>query len=132
MHFERFIYFDDNIYCFKPLELKHFLINNNWNPFTKKEFKSNINKNINIYFYDQEIELSWLFHALSRCDYKFIDVDNSNDITLRLSGYILGKKNTYYKVDDENTSAVYHFINQNRISNVELFLERALHDKIGH
>jgi len=47
---ERFIYYDDNnIYCFKPLELQHFLINNNWNPFTKKEFNPSIHRKLNIF-----------------------------------------------------------------------------------
>lgn len=91
--------------------------------------KSSINDNINIYFYDQEIELSWLFHALSRCEYKFIDVDNSNNTTSKLGGYILGKKNTYYKTENENTSAIYHYINQNRITNIETFLKRTFNDK---
>ena len=87
--------------------------------------KSSIQEDINVYFYDQEIELTWLFHAIARCDYTFIDVDNATETTKALSGYILGKKNTFYKTDDENKSAVYHYINQNRITNIELFLEKA-------
>jgi hypothetical protein len=87
--------------------------------------RSPIKENINVYFYDQEIELTWLFHSVARCEYKFIDINNATETTNALSGYILGKKNTFYKTDDENKSAVYHYINQNRITNIESFLEKA-------
>jgi len=93
---------------------------------------ANLTEHINIYFYDHEIDVNWLFYAMARCEYKYIDLDGLNYATTALSGYILGKKNTCYKTSDENASAVYHYINQNRITTVEQFLERALHDKIGH
>ncbi len=93
--------------------------------------KTNMTENINIYFYDQEIETSWLFYASARCDYKFIDIDNSNNTTALLNSYFLGKKNTYYKTSNENKAAIYNHINQNRIINIEHFLERAFNDKIN-
>lgn len=88
-----------------------------------------IKENINIYFYDHEIDLPWFFHAMARCEYKYIDLDGLNYATSALSGYIVGKKNTYYKTNDESKSAVYHYLNQNRITNIESFLERAFNDK---
>ena len=91
--------------------------------------KSNIEEHINVYFYDHEIQLQWLFHALARCDYKYIDLNELNDVTRALSGYIIGKKNTFYKVDNENLSAVYHYINQDRITNIETFLEKAFNEQ---
>jgi hypothetical protein len=90
---------------------------------------SNIKENINVYFYDQEIDPPWLFHAINRCEYKFIDLNNLNYVTTALSGYILGKKNTFYKTDDENISGIYHYINQYRITNVQSFLEKAFNGK---
>lgn len=93
---------------------------------------ADITEHINIYFYDHEISLEWLFFALSRCEYKYIDLDCLNYVTRQLSGHILGKKNTYYKTQDESTSAVSHFINQNRITKIQSFLERAFNDKIGN
>jgi hypothetical protein len=93
---------------------------------------ANLTEHVNIYFYDHEISLEWFFYALSRCEYKYIDLDALNHITAQLSGYVLGKKNTYYKTSNESTSAVSHFINQNRITKIESFLERAFNDKIGN
>ena len=93
--------------------------------------KADLTEHVNIYFYDHEIDVSWFLHALSRCEYKYIDLNELNYATLALSGYILGKKNTYYKTDNENTSAVYHYINQNRITTIQTFLERTFNGKIG-
>jgi hypothetical protein len=91
--------------------------------------KANIEEHINVYFYDHEIQLPWLFHALSRCEYKYINLNDVNQVTSALSGYILGKKNTFYKINDENLSAVYHYINQDRITNIETFLEKAFNEQ---
>lgn len=91
--------------------------------------KSTIKEHINVYFYDQEIALPWLFHAMGRCDYKYIDLNDVNRVTSALSGYILGKKNTFYKIDDESLSAVYHYLNQDRITNIESFLEKAFNEQ---
>lgn len=90
--------------------------------------KSDIDHNINIYFYSGEIDLTWLFYALSRCQYKYIDADGLNEISQNLIGYILGKRDTFYKTTNENRSQVYHYINQNRITEIESFLKRALND----
>lgn len=93
--------------------------------------ESTVNEDVNIYFYDHEIDLPWLFHAMGRCDSIVLNIDEVNDITKHLAGYILGKKKSYYKVDSDSTAAIYYFINQNRITNIELFLERVFNDKNG-
>ena len=92
---------------------------------------ANLTEHINIYFYDHEIEVPWLFYAMARCEYKYMDMNGANTSTNALSGYILGKKNTFYKTEDESLSAIYHHINQNRITKIESFLERAFNDQIG-
>jgi hypothetical protein len=90
---------------------------------------STVKENINIYSYSGETDVPWLFHALARCEYKYIDLNSLNTITSTLNGYILGKKNTYYKTNDENVSAICHYINQNRITNIEAFLQKAFNDE---
>lgn len=87
--------------------------------------KSNIDKDINIYFYDHEIDLPWLLHAVARSDHVLINLDEVNDVTKVISGYLAGKKKVSWKTKNESTAAIYHFINQNRITNIEKFLERA-------
>ena len=90
---------------------------------------SSLTQNINIYSVNNETDMPWLLHAVSRCDYRFIDLNGTSWLTTALSGYLLGKKNTYYKIDDENLSAVYHYINQDRITNIETFLEKAFNEQ---
>jgi len=85
---------------------------------------SSINENVNIYVYDYGIDLNWLFHAIGRCDGVFINLDDLNNTTTLLGGYLLGKKKVYYKTSDENTAAICQYVNQNRITNIENFLER--------
>jgi hypothetical protein len=93
--------------------------------------KSSIDENVNIYFYDQEVDLPWLFYAIGRCDHVFFDIDGCNNITQHLSSYILGKKKSVFKVESDSTAAIYYFINQNRITNIELLLEQVFNDKDG-
>lgn len=92
---------------------------------------STLTENINIYFFDREIDVPWLLHALNRCEYKFINLDNLNVVTTLLCGHILAKKDLFYKTTDENKSAICHYINQNRITNIELLLERVFNGKNG-
>jgi hypothetical protein len=90
---------------------------------------ADIKQNVNIYFYSGEQDLTWFFHAAAISEYKYIDLDSLNNVTSTLSGYILGKKNVFYKTEDENIAAICQYINQNRITNIESFLERAFNDK---
>lgn len=91
--------------------------------------KSNINENVNIYFFDKEIDVTWLLYALNRCEFKFIDLDGLNTITSVLCGHILGKRDLFYKTDDKNKAAVCQYINQNKVIDIESFLERVFNGK---
>lgn len=88
----------------------------------KCEYKGNLN----IYFYDNEMNVQWLLHAFARCEYRFINADRPTGDTNLLLGYLLGKRDTFYKCKNENEVAVFQYINQNRITNIETFLERAI------
>lgn len=85
---------------------------------------STVKENLNFYVYSGEQNLEWLFYALNRADLTYIDLDNCNYITDRLSSYILAKYEVFYKTDDENLVAIFNHINQNRITNIEQLLER--------
>jgi hypothetical protein len=87
---------------------------------------SDFANNINFYVYSGEVNVSWFLYALSRCEYKYINIDCVNYITQALSGYALGKSDTYYKTKDTNLSAIYNHINGNRVDRVEDFLESIL------
>lgn len=83
-----------------------------------------VKEDINIYFYNGETDVSWFLYALSRCEYKYIDLDDVNYISNALSGYMLGKSNVFYKTLNSDISAVYSHINSNRVTTIKAFLER--------
>jgi hypothetical protein len=85
----------------------------------------NLEEDINIYVYNGETDIGWFLHALSRCEYKYINVDGANDISQAIMGYVVGKNGVCYETGDENKAAVYKHINPNRVSTVDEFLERA-------
>ena len=91
--------------------------------------KNDIPGDVNLYLYNGEPNVQWFLYAMSRCEYKYINIDCVNYITQSLSGYVLGKGNTYYKTSDENIAAVYSHINSGSVTNVEQFLESILSEQ---
>lgn len=90
---------------------------------------NNLSKHLNIYFYSNENNISWLLYATARSMYRFIDLNSIDDTTSIIASYILGKTNTYYKCDSDKITETIKHINQNRIFEIEIFLQKALNDK---
>ena len=88
-----------------------------------------LDHDLNLYVYNGEPDVEWFFWACGVSEHKYIDLDGTNDITKALSGYVLGKTGFAYKTSDENLAAVYSHINNNRVSRIEAFLEKALGGK---
>jgi hypothetical protein len=88
--------------------------------------KMNLDIDLNFYVYGGESNVSWFLYALNRCEYKYINIDCVNYITQALSGYALTKNNVFYSTKDDNLVGVYSHINNNRVSNIEQFLESIL------
>jgi hypothetical protein len=84
------------------------------------------NQNFNIYFLQSENETPWILHAMASSKYKYINTDKISGAAGYLSGYMLGKPNTFYSCRDLNVAAVYSYINPNKVEDVEEFFERTL------
>ena len=91
--------------------------------------EKNLNIDINFYVYEGQTNIPWLFYTNGVCQHKYLDIDGMNNITSAISSYILGKNNFYFKTVDENLAAIYSYINTNRITKIEQFLERVLSDQ---
>lgn len=89
--------------------------------------QSDISNDVNFYVFNQETNVSWLLYAFHRCNYRFINFDNGSKITNSLGSYLLANSNTFFHTSDENLTAIYSHINQNKITNVKTFLERIFH-----
>lgn len=87
---------------------------------------NDIAEDLNLYAYTDEPNTTWFLYALNRCEYKYINIDCVNRMTQALAGYMLSKKNVYYRTGDTNLAAIYSHINSNRVSNVEEFLKGVL------
>jgi hypothetical protein len=83
-------------------------------------------KHINLYFYQAETNVPWILHAMAISKHKYIDLDGTRELSQYLSGYIIGKPNTYYSCFDQNVASVYNYINPNRVNDVVEFFERTL------
>lgn len=95
------------------------------------KYLSNIKlkESYNFYVFTNETNISWLLYAVSRSDYKFIDLDTENYIINILASYLLANNNFYYQTTDENFVAIVNHLNQNRITDIDKFLERIFNDQ---
>ena len=84
--------------------------------------------NINIYFYQGEPDIPWLFHAIARANYVFIDIDNYSDIGHLLASYILSKPNVWFTSSNKNIVEVFSHINQRYVESISEFLEKAINE----
>jgi len=87
------------------------------------------NININIYYYQGELELPWLLHSYTAADYRYINVANASTITGIMCSYLLSKPNSYYSAHDELVLASLSHINTNRVNDAIDFLERIIDGK---
>jgi hypothetical protein len=83
---------------------------------------------INIYFYKGEPDIPWLFHAIAKSEFVYLNIDNHNDISRLLTSYILSKPNVWYHTDDNNLKGLFCHINQRFVNSVSEFFERALNE----
>lgn len=81
---------------------------------------------LNIYFYQGELDVSWLLHAASVSDVSYINLDNLQGPGLLLSSYILAKSKCHYSTKNQNYVSLYSYINKNRVDGAIQFLERVL------
>lgn len=82
-----------------------------------------IEKPINLYYYQGETDLGWLFHAIAISKGVYLNCDNNSDVTKWITSYVLGKSNTWYKTSDDGLKSLLTYINQRSVDNIETFLE---------
>ena len=82
-----------------------------------------LEKPINLYFYQGETDIGWLFHAISKSRAVYINCDNDSDVTKWITSYVLGKPHVFYSAADENFKALMSYINQQLVNNITKFLE---------
>jgi hypothetical protein len=80
---------------------------------------------VNFYYYQGENNPSWLLYAANRADAKFLNLDCEHAIINIMASYIASRPNVYYMTKNESLASLISHVNNNRVSSIEQFLERA-------
>jgi hypothetical protein len=82
-----------------------------------------VDKPINLYYYQGEPNMGWLFHAIAISKGVYLNCNNDSDVTKWITSYVVGKPNVWYKSDDVNLNNLLSYINQKQVKNITEFLE---------
>lgn len=85
--------------------------------------QQNIDKPLNLYYYQGETDIPWLLHAVAISKAVYLNCENNSDVTKWITSYILGKPNVYYRSLDPNFRALMSYINQKQVKDITEFLE---------
>lgn len=87
------------------------------------------NKEINLYAYNNDKNPNWLLNSVRWNDTPvYINLDNTLDISVNYTSYILSLSNVYYSTTDQNKSELYSLLNVNRVSDVQEFLKKVYNE----
>ena len=86
-------------------------------------------REINLYAYTNESNPSWLLNRIDGKIPTYINIDNTTDISVKYTSYILSMSNIYYTTKDENTKEIYSLISANYVTNIEKFLDKVYNEQ---
>lgn len=91
--------------------------------------KQDDNKEINLYAYNNDKNPNWLLNSVRWNETPvYINLDNTIDISVNYTSYILSLSNVYYSTTDQNKSELYSLLNVNRVSDVQEFLKKVYNE----
>lgn len=86
-------------------------------------------REINLYAYTNESNPSWLLNRIDGKIPTYINLDNTTDISVKYTSYILSMSNIYYTTKDKNTKEIYSLISANYVKNIEKFLDKVYNEQ---
>jgi len=86
-------------------------------------------REINLYAYTNESNPSWLLNRIDGKIPTYINLDNTTDISVKYTSYILSMSNIYYTTKDKNTKEIYSLISANYVTNIEKFLDKVYNEQ---
>jgi len=81
---------------------------------------------LSIYFYNNERDLPWLVMSFAVAQYRYINLDNTQDQSGLLAGHFLSSDNCYYTLSDANLYEVYRLVNTSRLESITEFLDKVI------
>ena len=83
-----------------------------------------IPEDLNLYTYQGEPNVEWLFYALARSDYKYINLESDDGITNVLSSYIISRPNVFWHTKNEDLKGVLEHISGAYVESITDFLKK--------
>ena len=87
---------------------------------------NNLDKELSIYFYNNERNVQWLVAAFNIAKYRYVNIDNSQDQSNVLLSYMLSSENCYYSTGNESAYEIFRLLNTSKVDSVTEFLDRVI------
>jgi|TARA_R110000803_G_scaffold20150_4_gene52121 hypothetical protein len=91
--------------------------------------KQKDDREINLYAYTNESNPTWLLNKVNGEIKTYINLDNTSDISVQYTSYILSKSNVYYYTEDKNMKEVYSLISTNNVTDINNFLDKVYNEQ---
>jgi hypothetical protein len=86
--------------------------------------KKDDNREINLFAYTNENNPTWLLNRIDGKIPTYINLDNTSDISVQYTSYILSIGNIYYSTSNKNTKEIYSLISANYVTDLQQFLDK--------
>jgi len=91
--------------------------------------KQEDDREINLYAYTNENNPGWLLNRVNGNTNTYINLDNTADISVKYTSYIISMSNVYYFTENKNTKEVYSLISANYVTGINNFLDKVYNDQ---
>lgn len=91
--------------------------------------KQEDDREINLYAYTNESNPGWLLNRINGNIPTYINLDNTSDISVKYTSYILSMSNVYYFTEDKNTKEIYSLISANYVTGLNNFLDKVYNEQ---
>jgi len=91
--------------------------------------KQKDDREINLYAYTNESNPGWLLNRINGNIPTYINLDNTSDISVKYTSYILSMSNVYYFTADKNTKEIYSLISANYVTGINNFLDKVYNEQ---
>lgn len=85
-----------------------------------------LGRELNIYFYNNEQNISWLVTAYNVAQYRYVNIDNTADQSGVLTSYLLSLENSYYSTSSNDTFEIFKLLNTSKVDSVIGFLDKVV------
>lgn len=86
--------------------------------------KDSRSEEINVYVYNNESNPTWILDVVDGQNSTYINLDNTQDISVKYTSYMLSQSNVFYNTKDGNSKEIYSLINPNVVESVKEFLDK--------